>query len=193
MKISRRARRETAPEMMERVGRSELCTEQDISDFKDLFGDGPESDNYVPIGRDQRLAGDGIEPEVFSDGRGNGGWESHCWYCGCADLCDMVQEHMRSRARHGSDDASNIVAACHDCNAEKRDLTVEGFRARMETSGKFLPFVFAGEANLRVEDGSRFAYILTLSKEQRIAIDETSIARKNPEPPPSVIRMASLL
>lgn len=162
-------------------------SEQDAREMNELIAEsGTDGSDYITSMRPLRLVGDGIEPAVFSDGRGNGSWESYCWYCGVKGT-RMVQEHMLSRALRGSDDASNLVSACRDCNATKSSRSVEGFRALLEHRAKISVCVFAGECGLCVMSGSRFSYLQTLSLESRREAFAASLARKNPDPPaPSI-------
>lgn len=44
-----------------------------------------------------------------------------CVYCGTWEANEV--EHRIPRARGGTDDAANLVSACHACNHEKNDLT----------------------------------------------------------------------
>jgi 5-methylcytosine-specific restriction endonuclease McrA len=62
-------------------------------------------------------------------------WEKsqgRCWYCGkqCNPFTDMHIDHIRARAKGGSDDIDNLVIACVACNIEKRDLYVYEFRRK---------------------------------------------------------------
>jgi len=164
-----------------------IINEQDADEINGLIADsGADGSDYITNMRPLRLVGDGIEPAVFSDGRGNGSWELYCWYCGVKGT-HMVQDHMLSRALRGSDDASNLVSACRDCNAAKGSRSVEGFRALLEHLAKVSVCVFAGECGLCVMSGSRFSYLQTLSPGSRREYLAASLARKNPDPPaPSI-------
>jgi 5-methylcytosine-specific restriction endonuclease McrA len=82
-----------------------------------------------------------------------------CWYCG-AELYNSVKEHritsmkpivtidhFTPQSLHGSSDISNLVAACHGCNASKGNRDIESMRFRIESkTGKqhFFYFEVAG-------------------------------------------------
>lgn len=68
-----------------------------------------------------------------------------CYYCGC-ELVRQKAPHSRKGtidhrtplSRGGTNDASNLSAACASCNFSKNDLTEEEFRAgtRRKTKGR---------------------------------------------------------
>jgi 5-methylcytosine-specific restriction endonuclease McrA len=64
-----------------------------------------------------------------------------CAYCDKTD-CVLNLDHVKSRARGGSDRVSNLVPACIKCNQDKKDKTLEEFvkdparRARIEAQLK---------------------------------------------------------
>lgn len=49
-----------------------------------------------------------------------------CIYCGRDDV-PMTEDHKVPLSRGGSDDITNIVPACHSCNARKRARTAHEF------------------------------------------------------------------
>lgn len=51
-----------------------------------------------------------------------------CTYCG--SRFDLTLDHAVPESRGGSHDESNLVTACRQCNASKRDLTRDEFLAR---------------------------------------------------------------
>lgn len=171
---------------MRAIGDDGSVSEDDVREMAELMRAAVDGGDYATRHRTPRLVGDGIEPAVFSDGRGNGSWEDHCWYCGVA-AATMIQEHMLPSSRHGSDDAHNLVAACQRCNSRKRDRSVEEFRALMEQRTGVESFAFAGEVGLCVVSGSPFAYVHTVPLSDRARAIAASLARKNPDPPaPSI-------
>ena len=46
------------------------------------------------------------------------GWQCQLTLAGCLGRADTV-DHLVPKARHGSDDPSNLVAACRPCNSRK--------------------------------------------------------------------------
>jgi hypothetical protein len=51
-----------------------------------------------------------------------------CYYCGkLLNQSNRNREHKIPICRGGSDDISNVVAACRKCNEKKKDLTAEEF------------------------------------------------------------------
>jgi len=65
-----------------------------------------------------------------------------CWYCRCAvhlewaPGCErMERDHKIPVARGGSDEPHNQVPACGRCNAQKRALTPEEYRAYLLSIG----------------------------------------------------------
>lgn len=61
---------------------------------------------------------------VANVGKHSGPWQviGECVYCGGPAT---TRDHVIPRTRGGSDDASNIVLACHPCNASKGTQTPE--------------------------------------------------------------------
>lgn len=53
-----------------------------------------------------------------------------CAYCGCEieTHIDMHIDHFISRANNGTDDTSNLVCSCSNCNLIKRHNSIEDFR-----------------------------------------------------------------
>ena len=52
-----------------------------------------------------------------------------CWYCRIPlTIADATKDHLTPLARGGSDQISNIVPACIDCNRLKGDMTEAEFR-----------------------------------------------------------------
>ena len=58
----------------------------------------------------------------------------HCWYCGTGlhPLGNWQVEHQNPKDCGGSDDISNLVAACKPCNRRKSNRTVEEYREYLE-------------------------------------------------------------
>jgi 5-methylcytosine-specific restriction endonuclease McrA len=56
-------------------------------------------------------------------------WNRACAYCGVADVPLQI-EHIRSKARGGSDRESNLTLACEPCNQQKGSQPVELFLAK---------------------------------------------------------------
>ena len=54
-----------------------------------------------------------------------------CYWCG--DPYANTRDHLTPTSRGGSDDTSNIVLACHSCNARKGAKTEDEFRAWLAT------------------------------------------------------------
>lgn len=51
--------------------------------------------------------------------------EFTCRYCGARPGSEFLEvDHLVPRAKHGTDDASNLVTACKTCNARKSDAIV---------------------------------------------------------------------
>ena len=52
-----------------------------------------------------------------------------CWYCG-VDLNPALfhVDHVTARNNGGTNDMSNLVAACPPCNVTKKDRTIDEFR-----------------------------------------------------------------
>lgn len=55
-------------------------------------------------------------------------WGRTCAYCGATNV-PLEVEHMIPKSRGGSDRVSNLSLACHDCNQEKDNRTVEEYAA----------------------------------------------------------------
>jgi 5-methylcytosine-specific restriction endonuclease McrA len=53
-------------------------------------------------------------------------WKHTCAYCGASGV-SLELDHVVPRSRHGSDRESNRVPACHSCNQQKGDRTIEEF------------------------------------------------------------------
>ena len=51
-----------------------------------------------------------------------------CFYCGSKD--DLQVDHIVAFSGQGSDDDSNLVAACGKCNRAKRAQSASGFQTR---------------------------------------------------------------
>ena len=56
-------------------------------------------------------------------------WGRKCAYCGAAGTPLQI-DHVRPKARGGSDRVSNLTLACPSCNRAKGSRTVESFLAR---------------------------------------------------------------
>ena len=52
-----------------------------------------------------------------------------CVYCGRSveAAAPLTLDHLRPVSKGGSNDASNLVTACHDCNSARKNRTVRGF------------------------------------------------------------------
>lgn len=56
----------------------------------------------------------------------------HCAYCGCKlEYKDMQVDHVIAVGRGGSNDIDNLLPACRQCNYDKHEKTIEGFRRRI--------------------------------------------------------------
>lgn len=53
-------------------------------------------------------------------------WGRTCAYCGKKDV-SLEIEHIRPKSNGGSDRASNLTLACHECNQAKGNMPVETF------------------------------------------------------------------
>ncbi len=53
-------------------------------------------------------------------------WNHRCAYCDATGI-PLELDHIRPKARGGSDRASNLAVACQKCNQEKADQSVEQF------------------------------------------------------------------
>lgn len=74
--------------------------------------------------QDQELSKQQIRSICFAKTRGR------CFYCGLKmTKAQMTVDHYRSKYLGGSDDISNLVACCFECNNLKAHLSVEDFRA----------------------------------------------------------------
>lgn len=71
-----------------------------------------------------------------------------CFYCIAAWAEHL--DHMHPKSRDGGDDEDNLIGACTSCNSQKRDRTVEEYRALLAYQRR-LPevrmVVFFGEAD----------------------------------------------
>jgi hypothetical protein len=54
-----------------------------------------------------------------------------CTYCGSTEAITI--EHRMPLIRGGTNELSNLAAACKSCNSRKQDLTEEEYRAKLET------------------------------------------------------------
>lgn len=56
-----------------------------------------------------------------------------CAYCGCIlEFKEMQVDHAVSLHNHGTDDLSNLMPSCRQCNYYKRGSNVEGFRKKLK-------------------------------------------------------------
>ena len=56
----------------------------------------------------------------------------HCAYCGCElEYKDMQVDHVLAVGRGGGNDINNLLPACRQCNYDKHEKTIEGFRKRI--------------------------------------------------------------
>lgn len=55
------------------------------------------------------------------------GRQPPCYWCG--DTYASTVDHLTPRSRGGTDDKSNLVMACHSCNARKGAKTADEYRA----------------------------------------------------------------
>jgi len=63
-------------------------------------------------------------------------FQRHCVYCGAINQPFEI-DHVQPRSRGGSDRVSNLVLACHACNASKGNQTAREFgHAEIETQAK---------------------------------------------------------
>lgn len=65
----------------------------------------------------------------------DGGWR--CYYCGLdlrAPEVEATLDHRLPRSRGGTDQSSNLVPACRECNEAKGNATVEEYRERVRES-----------------------------------------------------------
>ena len=58
-----------------------------------------------------------------------------CQYCGVVMPPDLEVDHIIPRSRGGTDRPDNLVAACHDCNRRKGNLTAAEFGHRKVQAG----------------------------------------------------------
>lgn len=55
----------------------------------------------------------------------------HCAYCGCElEYKDMQVDHVLAVGR-GGNELENLLPACRQCNYDKHEKTIEGFRKRI--------------------------------------------------------------
>jgi len=61
-----------------------------------------------------------------------------CVYCGASarDGNGLSIDHVRPRTLGGSDEATNLVTACLECNAAKRDMTFDVFVMYLNAYGR---------------------------------------------------------
>lgn len=57
--------------------------------------------------------------------------QSPCYWCG--DPYAGTTDHLTPRSRGGTDDRSNLVNACHSCNARKGAKTEDEYRRWLAT------------------------------------------------------------
>lgn len=56
-------------------------------------------------------------------------YDGKCAYCGChLNATHFTIDHIIPKAYGGTNDISNLLPACHNCNKMKNDLSVESFR-----------------------------------------------------------------
>lgn len=56
----------------------------------------------------------------------------HCAYCGCElKYKDMQVDHILAVGRGGGNELENLLPACRQCNYDKHEKTIEGFRKRI--------------------------------------------------------------
>ena len=56
----------------------------------------------------------------------------HCAYCGCElEYKDMQVDHITAVGRGGGNELENLLPACRQCNYDKHERTIEGFRKRI--------------------------------------------------------------
>lgn len=59
-------------------------------------------------------------------------YDGHCAYCGCElEYKDMQVDHILAVGRGGTNDVDNLLPACRQCNYDKHERTIEGFRERL--------------------------------------------------------------
>jgi 5-methylcytosine-specific restriction endonuclease McrA len=54
----------------------------------------------------------------------------HCAYCSRtieSDNITLTLDHLITRSNNGSNHESNLITACHDCNAKRGDMDVSAF------------------------------------------------------------------
>ena len=56
-------------------------------------------------------------------------YDYRCAYCGCTlDDYNGTIDHVKPKAKGGSNYRYNLMPACPKCNSSKRDLSVDEFR-----------------------------------------------------------------
>jgi len=51
--------------------------------------------------------------------------DPYCYYCGCRlTLDDSTLDHALPRSKGGTDEWSNLVLACYECNQDKGDKII---------------------------------------------------------------------
>lgn len=61
-------------------------------------------------------------------------FKGRCAYCGKKiKYKDMQVDHVKPKARGGTDDLDNLLPACRSCNHYKRDMNLEVFRNYIST------------------------------------------------------------
>lgn len=65
-----------------------------------------------------------------------------CWYCGCELQGNNRThiDHMLPIAQGGPDVLENLAPSCSTCNQEKYDLTVDGYRLKIERRQANMPY-----------------------------------------------------
>src|ERR1043166_8431150 len=52
---------------------------------------------------------------------------NRCWYCGRTGK--LTRDHVVPKSKGGTNRHNNILPTCYDCNQEKRNLSLEEYRA----------------------------------------------------------------
>jgi hypothetical protein len=75
-------------------------------------------------------------------------WGHKCFYCGRAA---QVVDHIIPLNKEGTDNASNLVAACNECNTAKSDLWLPKhvLEEALEAASRLAPFVIMAEERYR--------------------------------------------
>ena len=73
---------------------------------------------------------------LVSSGKRRNAWRrsnGHCWYCGLTlDPFDtFTLDHVIPTAMGGTDEPSNLVAACKSCNSSKCKKSINEYRAHI--------------------------------------------------------------